>query len=98
MTGPAVRKETTASLSYKVNCSTAMTVKRLVRARGVCSSTVASPLLRMVRDSSATAVVVASRIPFMRSSLTPRLPFHCRSSTMLEQGMAVREREDEVFL
>lgn len=98
MTGPAVRKETTASLSYKVNGSTAMTDQSLVRARDVCSAAIASPLLNMVRDLSATVIAGASRIPFVRSSRIRRPPWHCRSSTVVEQALAVRKREDEVFL
>ena len=97
MNGPGVREETMALLSYKVNGSAEMTDPSLVRARGVRSATVASPLLSMVRDSSATVVSGASRIPFVRSSRIRRFPWRCHSSTMVEQSMAVRKREDEVF-
>jgi transposase len=90
MTAPGVREETMVQLRYKVNGSAVMTDPALVRA-------VASPLESMVRDSSATVVSGASRIPFVRSSRIRRLPWRCRSSTMVEQAMAVRKREDEVF-
>jgi transposase len=91
MTAPGVREETMVlALRYKVNGSAVMTDPALVRA-------VASPLESMVRDSSATVVSGASRIPFVRSSRIRRLPWRCRSSTMVEQAMAVRKREDEVF-
>jgi transposase len=96
MNVPGVREETVV-LRYKVNGSAAMTDTSLVRARGVRSAAVASPLLSMVRDSSATVVSGASRIPFERSSRDRRLPWRCRSSTMVEQSMAMRKREDEVF-
>jgi hypothetical protein len=57
-----------------------------------------SPLESMVRDSSATVVSGASRIPFRRSSQFRRFPWRCcRSLTILEQAMAMRKREDEVF-
>jgi hypothetical protein len=91
MTAPGVREEAMVlPLRYKVNGSAVMTDPALVRA-------VASPLESMVRDSSATVVSGASRIPFVRSSRIRRLPRRCRSSTMVEQAMAVRKREDEVF-
>jgi len=91
MPAPGVREETMVlPLRYKVNGSAVMTDPALVRA-------VASPLESMVRDSSATVVSGASRIPFVRSSRIRRLPWRCRSSTMVEQSMAVRKREDEVF-
>lgn len=45
MNAPGVREETMALLSYKVNGSAEMTDPSLVRARGVRSATVASPLL-----------------------------------------------------
>jgi transposase len=51
----------------------------------------------MVRDSSAKVVSAAMRIPFKRSSRIRRFPWRCHSSTTLEQAMAVRKREDEVF-
>jgi len=90
MSAPGVREEAIVLLRYKVNGSAVMTDPALVRA-------VASPLESMVRDSSATVVSGASRIPFVRSSRIRRLPWRCRSSTMVEQSMAVRKREDEVF-
>jgi transposase len=97
MNAPGVREETMVLLRYKVNGSAGMTDTSLVRARGVRSATVASPLLSMVRDSSATVVSGARRIPFERSSRNRRFPWRCRSLTMMEQPMAVRKREDEVF-
>jgi transposase len=89
MAAPGVREET-AAMRYKVNGSAIMTDAALVRA-------VASPLESMVRDSSATVVSGASRIPFVRSSRIRRLLWRCHSSTMVEQPMAIRKREDEVF-
>ncbi|MFN8993788.1 MAG: hypothetical protein ACK5X3_09055, partial [Pseudomonadota bacterium] len=73
MTAPGVREETTVPLRYKANGSAGMTDTSLVRARGVCDATVASPLLSMVRRSSATVVSGASRIPFDRSIPDRRL-------------------------
>jgi hypothetical protein len=97
MPAPGVREETMVLLRYKANGSAVMTDTSLVRARGVDGATVASPLLSMVRRSSATVVSGASRIPFERSSRDRRLAWRCRSSTMVGQGMAMRKREDEVF-
>jgi hypothetical protein len=51
----------------------------------------------MVWESSATVASGASRIPFKRVSRIRRFPWRCRSSTMVEESMAVRRREDEVF-
>jgi hypothetical protein len=51
----------------------------------------------MVRESSATLVSAAMRIPFMRSSQIRRFPWRCHSSTIVEDDMAIRKREDEVF-
>ena len=79
-----------------MNGSAGMTDKSLVRARDVNASLV-SPSQSMVRDSSVTLVSAAMRIPFVRSSRVRRFPWRCRSSTMLEQAMAMRKREDEVF-
>lgn len=58
-----------------------------------------SPLESVVRDSSATVVSGASRIPFTRSSQSRRIPWCCRSLTSVEPAMAMRKREDshEVF-
>jgi len=84
-------------MRYKVNGSAEMTDTSLVRARGVIGRRLVSPLLSMVRESSATVASAAMRIPFERSSRIRRFPWRCRSSTMLEQAMAVRKREDEVF-
>lgn len=53
--GPGVRRET--EMRYKANGSADMTDAPLV---GAC----ASPLISMVRDSSATVASDASRIPF----------------------------------
>jgi transposase len=97
MTAPGVREETMVLLRYKANGSAAMTDTSLVRARGVAGRRGVSPLLSMVRDSSATVVSGASRIPFVRSSRDRRFPRRCRSSTMVGQSMAMRKREDEVF-
>jgi transposase len=100
MTAPGVREETMVVvllLRYKVNGSAVMTDTSLVRARGVDGRHGASPLLSMVRRSSATVVSAAMRIPFERSSRFRRLAWRCRSSTMVEQPMAIRKREDEVF-
>jgi len=76
-------------MRYKVNGSAEMTDPALVRA-------VASPLESMVRESSATVVSAAMRIPFRRSSRFRRFPWRCRSLTILEQTMAMRKREEEV--
>jgi len=95
MNVPGVREETV--LRYKVNGSAEDdrqvigASSRRLRRRG------ASPFLSMVRDSSATVVSGASRIPFERSSRIRRFPWRYRSSTMVEEVMAVRKREDEVF-
>jgi transposase len=51
----------------------------------------------MVRESSATLVSAAMRIPFERVSQIRRFPWRCHSLTILEDKMAVRKREDEVF-
>jgi transposase len=51
----------------------------------------------MVRESSATLVSAAMRIPFVRVSQIRRFPWRCHSSTIVEDDMAVRKREDEVF-
>jgi hypothetical protein len=48
-----VRQEAMVLLRCKVNGSAGMTDTSLVRAHGVRSATVESPLLSMVRDSSA---------------------------------------------
>ncbi len=37
------------------------------------------------------------RIPFVRVSQIRRLPWRCHSSTIVEDDMAVRKKEDEVF-
>jgi hypothetical protein len=95
MNVPGVCEETV--MRYKVNSSAAMTDTSLVRARGVSRRRGASPLLSMVRDSSVTVVSGDSRIPFERSSRIRRFPWRCRSSIMMEHGMAMRKREDEVY-
>ena len=71
----------------------------MVRARSGDSLGGASPRESMVRASSATVASGASRIPFRRASRFRRLAWRCRSSTMLEQvlAMAMRKREDEAF-
>jgi transposase len=97
MPAPGVREETMVLLRYKANGSAVMTDTSLVRARGVVGRHGASPLLSMVRRSPATVVSGVSRIPFERSSRDRRLAWRCRSSTMVEQSMAMRKREDEVF-
>jgi transposase len=51
----------------------------------------------MVRESSATLASAAMRIPFVRVSQIRRFPWRCHSSTIVEDDMAVRKREDEVF-
>lgn len=84
-------------MGYKVNGSAEKTDPSLVRAHCVSRRLGASPTLSMVRESSMTLVSGASRIPFERSSRIRRFPWHCRSSTMVEQAMAMRKREDEVF-
>jgi transposase len=76
-------------MRYKVDGSAAMTDPAMVRA-------IASPIESMVRDSSATVVSAAMRIPFKRSSRMRRIPWRCHSLTILEQTMAMRKREDEV--
>jgi transposase len=95
MNVPGVREET--AMRYKVNGS-AEDDRPVIgaspwrfRRHGV------SPLLSMVRDSSVTVVSGASRIPFERSSRIRRFPWRCRSSIMVEEVMAIRKREDEVF-
>jgi transposase len=79
-----------------MNGSAEMTEYALVRARSVYSRCGASPPMSMVRGSSATVVSTAMCIPFMRSSQIRRLPWRCRSSTILEQTMAMRKREDDL--
>jgi transposase len=87
--GAGVRGETT--VGYKVSGGAEMTDYPLVRA---C----ASPLISVVRDSSATLASAAMCIPFKRSSRIRRFPWHRRSSIILEQTMAMRKRdEEEVF-
>jgi len=66
MTVPSVREET--AKRYKANGSAEMTDTSLVRDRGVVGRRVVSPLLSMVRESSARVASGASRIPFERSS------------------------------
>jgi hypothetical protein len=95
MNVPGVRED--AAMRYKVNGSAGMTDTSLVRARGVIGRHGVSPLLSMVRESSATVASGASRIPFERSSRIRRFPWRRRSSTMVEQAMAMRKRDDEVF-
>jgi len=95
MNVPGVREET--AMRYKANGSAGMTDTSLVRARGVVGRRGVSPLLSMVRESSATVASGTSRIPFERSSRIRRFPWRCRSSTMVEQAMAMRKRDDEVF-
>ena len=51
----------------------------------------------MVRESSATLVSAAMRIPFVRVSQIRRFPWCCHSLTILELDMAARKREDEVY-
>jgi hypothetical protein len=84
-------------MGYKANGSAEMTDASLVRAHGDYGRLGVSPFLSMVRESSVTLVSGASRIPFERSSRFRRFPWHCRSSTMVEQSMAMRKREDLVF-
>ena len=84
-------------MGYKVNGSADMTDTSLVRTRSGCIHCAASPLLSMVRESSATLVSAAMRIPFERLSQIRRFPWRCHSSTIVEDGMAIRKREDEVF-
>jgi len=97
MTAPGVREETMGMLRYKASGGAVMTDTSLVRARGVDGRHGASPLLSMVRISSATVVSGASRIPFERSSRYRRFAWRCHSSTIVEKTMAFRKREDEVF-
>jgi hypothetical protein len=95
VTVPGVREET--NMRYKVNGSAEMTDPSLVRVRGVRRRRVTSPLLSMVRESSVTVVSGESRIPFEKSSRIRRFPWRCRPSTIMEQAMAMRKRDDEVF-
>ena len=76
-------------MRYKVNGSAEMTDPPMVRA-------VASPLESMVRDSSATVVSAAMRIPFKRSSRIRRIPWRCHSLTILEQIDGNAQAEEEV--
>jgi transposase len=50
----------------------------------------------MARDSSATVVSAAMRIPFKRSSRHRRFPWRCDSLTILGWLMAMRKRDQEV--
>ena len=84
-------------MGYKGNGDAEMTDTSLVRVRGVSRRRSASPSLSMVRESSVTLVSGASRIPFERSSRFRRFPWRRRSSTMMEQAMAMRKREEQVF-
>ena len=95
LSGRAVRGETI--LRYKVNGSAEMTDASMVRACSGYRRCGASPRESMVRGSSSTVASGASRIPFKRVSRIRRFPWRCRSSTMVEESMAVRKREDEVF-
>ena len=76
-------------MGYKANGSAAMTDPSMVRA-------IASPQESMVRDSSATVVSAAMRIPFKRSSRIRRFPWRCRSLMIMEQTMAMRKYDEEV--
>ncbi len=60
MNEPGVREET--AMRYKANGSAEMTDTSMVRARGVVGRRVVSPLLSMVRGSSAT--VANGREPY----------------------------------
>jgi transposase len=51
----------------------------------------------MVRESSATLVSAAVRIPFERVSQIGRFPWRCHSLTIVGYDMAVRKKEDEIF-
>jgi integrase len=84
------------TLRYKVNGSAEMTEIALVRARSGDSRCGASPPESLVRESSATVVSTVMCIPFMRSSRIRRLPWRCRSLTILEQTMAMRKRDDDL--
>jgi hypothetical protein len=84
-------------LGYKVNGSAEMTDNALVRARSGSNRCGESPPESKVRGSSATVVSTAMCMPFLKSSRIRRLPWRCRSSTVLEQTMAMRKQEDEVF-
>ena len=95
MNVPGVREET--SMRYEVSGSADMTDTSMVRTRSVRRRCVESPLLSMVRESSVTLVSGASRIPFERSSRIRRFPWRYHSSTIVEQIMAMRKRNDEVF-
>src|SRR6202012_6008863 len=81
-----------------MNGSAAMTDPPMVRTVRPARRAV-SPHRSMVRDSSATVVSSASCIPFVRSSQLRRIPWRCRSSTIVRRTMAMRKREDssEVF-
>jgi transposase len=50
----------------------------------------------MARDSSATVVSAAMRIPFKRSSRHRRFPWRCDSLTIWSGLMAMRKRDQEV--
>ena len=69
---PGVRGETI--LRYKVNGSAEMTEIALVRACSGDSRCGASPPESLVRESSATVVSAAMRIPFERSSRISTFP------------------------
>jgi hypothetical protein len=74
---------------YKVSGGAEMTDYPLVR---VC----ARPLNGVVRDSSATVVSTAMCIPFKGSSQIRSFPSRLGSSNILEQTMAMRQRDEEV--
>jgi len=93
--GPGVPEETT--MRYKVSGDAEMTDTSWVRVRGVSPRRSASPSLSLVRESSVRLVSGVSRIPFERSSRFRRFPWRRRSSTMMEQAMAMRKREEPVF-
>jgi hypothetical protein len=61
-------------MRYKVNGSAEMTDTSLVRTHGVIGRCAVSPQLSMVRESSATLVSAAMRIPFVRSSRISTFP------------------------
>lgn len=85
--GPGVGRET--GVRYKMRGSTEMTDTSMVRV-------VASPHESMVRESSATAVNTAMRIPFRRSSRLRRFLWRCHLLVIVEQVMAMRNRNCEV--
>jgi hypothetical protein len=74
MTAPGVREEATVLLRYKANGSAVMTDTSLVRARGVRSATVVSPLLSIPAPQADPAFTKELLMPVMKSAFVISVP------------------------